>query len=465
MSPVNVVERDDAPLAMVTPGDELPAVNRSSSDLVTPVPLDGAYTYFCHVGKTAGVTIRQVLTTYYPRSLVCRARQWPELLDHNPYELLGYRLFAGHFGASFIRWFPEDLVVLTMLREPLKRVISWYRYIRRSPGTSWYEIATREAPTLATFVDHPIGGATCRNYQTAVLANDDVDPAYVGHWRSLVPGPHRESMRSSAPPLDDDEALGRALARLESCAWVGVVERFDESIALLVDALGVHPPGDIPALNVRPRSDAFEVSPEERERLTELNRLDAMLHSRACELVDERFRRLVRNKRDEWCARELASRSTALAGSLTIGLDEGLASGGWLPREHTPEGIIRRIGPSEHAWVDLPVRIPPGTQVEVLVHATTCGLALPTLALEVNDHAVPARWHVDAEGARLVGTVPAAAVAAWTRIRLTDSAALAAGDRGPGSTRRVHQGTAVRWIRLREPISGTGSSPPHDARP
>jgi hypothetical protein len=188
-----------------------------------------------------------------------------------------------------------------------------------------------------------------------------------------------------------------------------------------------------------------------RERLGELNVLDQVVYARAVELVGQRCAGLVRALRDEWCARELVSRSVGLVGSVTVGFGDPFWGDGWWPREASPVGPVRWSGPADCAWVDVPVRVVEGTRVEVLVHAAVDEVVLAGVGVEVNGVALQVARLGDPGGVRLVGVVPAAAVGPWTRVVVRTPATRRWDEVAPGSLETGRRGVAVAWIRLHEP--------------
>jgi hypothetical protein len=89
--------------------------------------------------------------------------------------------------------------------------------------------------------------------------------------------------------LSDDELLDYAKLRLSSCAFVGVTEYFDESIALLQRTFGWRIPAQVETLNAsRQKIPPEEISRECLEKIRELNNLDFQLYEHGNSIFRQR---------------------------------------------------------------------------------------------------------------------------------------------------------------------------------
>lgn len=97
---------------------------------------------FVHVGKTAGSAVREAISSQFPADQVCPYRFVREIREASRDELSNYRFFAAHIGFDTAINLGEHLV--TVLRDPVDRVLSLYYY--------WREVAPQgngRGPTLA----------------------------------------------------------------------------------------------------------------------------------------------------------------------------------------------------------------------------------------------------------------------------------------------------------------------------
>lgn len=187
------------------------------------------------------------------------------------------RVVMGHFHHGAHKFIPKECVYVTMLREPIARVLSIQRHVREHPRHSWHNELMEMGfeKFVETWADPGID-----NLQTRLLSG------------------RREDLVSMRKPSDlDQKALDDAKRNLEDCLTFGLTERFDESFIMLRRALGWKVPMYV-TLNVS--SGAKQQRPNERtmELIHERNQFDLELYRFARDLfaakVDEHGKSLQR---------------------------------------------------------------------------------------------------------------------------------------------------------------------------
>jgi hypothetical protein len=177
---------------------------------------------FVHLPKTAGTTLARIIERNYGSAAVLSlygSSTGEELATMSAAALAQFRAVMGHFSFGAHRFLPTPSPYITMLREPVDRVISHYYFVRRQPEHYLYDTARRL--TLRDFVVE-CGTEEPNNDQTRLLA---------GHC-----GP----VRSRAL---DDEMLVTAKRNLRDHVVVtGISEHFDESVVLMKRRLGWRTP-------------------------------------------------------------------------------------------------------------------------------------------------------------------------------------------------------------------------------
>jgi hypothetical protein len=225
---------------------------------------------FLHIGKTAGSTMRQILKRQFRSSerMTVRARRRPReetLADFARMpeaDRLRPRLIMGHTVFGLHEHVPRPCSYVTMVRHPVKLAVSQYRYVLRTPGHRHH--ARVQGMTLEEYVESGFA-LEMDNSQTRAIAGD-VGTPYGGCT---------------------DEMLKTAKRNLaDHFPWVGVTERFDESVVLLGRTFGWKDVRYVPA-NVA-RSSAPPTS-EQTALVERMNRLDLELYDHACRLLDERI--------------------------------------------------------------------------------------------------------------------------------------------------------------------------------
>lgn len=225
---------------------------------------------FLHLPKTGGVTLRRTLKwKYSPNMLTFETLTKPsESLGEVPLEKRrSLRVLNGHLTYGAHEHFPQDCEYITLLREPIARVISYYYYILGHPKHWRHEELVASGVSLEEFVrDSPDRGI--ENEQTRILAGRGAGELDAGEL-----GP---------------DALDEAKRNLEKFLVVGLTERFDETFILVRRALGWRFPVYVTAnvaSGAKPASDAAIESIRRR------NQLDLELYDFARERFDAEVER------------------------------------------------------------------------------------------------------------------------------------------------------------------------------
>ncbi len=201
-----------------------------------------------HVPKTAGTSFRRVLDQvcgariwYNYGTIFSRAQARAELVPP------GTRFIHGHFLAdAFDDLFPDRRLV-TWVRHPVERLLSNYYHFLRTPDMRddcCRELYERKL-SLRQFADLE----WMRNYTGHYLANK---------------------------PVADFE-------------FIGIAERFDESIRRFCEVFGFRDASRIPRENANPdrTGEAYELTPGDRAFILERNAADLAWYSQAAERLTQ----------------------------------------------------------------------------------------------------------------------------------------------------------------------------------
>ncbi|HEY1764120.1 MAG TPA: sulfotransferase family 2 domain-containing protein [Opitutaceae bacterium] len=206
-----------------------------------------------HVPKSAGTSFRRVLDE------VCGARIWYNYgtifsraqakADLVP---TGTRFIHGHFLAdAFDDLFPERSLV-TWVRDPVERLLSNYHHFLRSPDMrdDCCRALHEQKLNLRQFADLEF----MRNYTGHYLANKPV----------------------------------------EAFAFIGVAERFEESIRLFCETFGFRDAHRIPRDNTNPErgGETYPLAPEDRAYILERNEEDLAWHQKASQRLTRELARM-----------------------------------------------------------------------------------------------------------------------------------------------------------------------------
>lgn len=144
----------------------------------------------------------------------------------------------------------------------------------------------------------------------------------------------------------------------------------------------------------------------------------------------------------------------ALEGSLLVEpAAPATPGGGWLPAETLGRHRVCWTGPGRDAWVDVPVTVPAGTRVEVLVTASLDEGAADPVTVALNGLEVPLTASRHRDGILLIGAVTDGyrSPRPYTRVMIRTERTVPWNRAHPGSSDSGERGVAVAWLRLTAP--------------
>jgi len=278
-----------------------------------PMPGVPPKLFFVHIPKAAGTSLHRILRKNYPRgslhTVVDAGVSMAVLQRLSPDRKRRIRVVKGHMPFGQHVHFEEPHLYVTVVRDPVDRIVSLYHHARRTgPRHYLHEAASRMS--LAELVRADVTQET-RDHQTRFVAGEE-DPNC---------------------PLGQ-ETLARAIDNLERrFAVVGVTDRFDETLVLFRRRLGWRTIAHLP-LNVGDAGQRAALDPDAVEAIRERNALDLELYAAAKRLFEEAIAAEDASFADEVARFRKAQRRRALLArplAPAIRAAEGIARrGGWL---------------------------------------------------------------------------------------------------------------------------------------
>jgi hypothetical protein len=263
-----------------------------------------------------------------------------------------------------------------MLRNPIARVVSGYEFMRRI------------VPTRAEAMPNHLKAKsmTLKEYVTD-LDNPSMSNSQTRHLSS---GRYKD---------DPQQWLELAKERLaEEIAFVGLVERFEDSMALLSYTFGWNPVAEYQNLMVAPKRPKRELEPDVRDAIADRNALDLELYAYAKDLFESRYAQMqsslpspglpLSDRLEHHYRQRYAELKLPAAGTLEFNFNQSISGSGWHLREGD-ETPFRWIGPGTIATLDFPLACDGDRVIELEIVNAIAPDILPSLKLRVNDHRVP----------------------------------------------------------------------------
>lgn len=253
-------------------------------------PHDLAPLYFLHIPKTAGTSVRHILSEKFGDRL-CPAGMWDDFFRAPELQTNTYDAYCGHFGIDLPRFLRKRMRVFTLLREPVARTLSHYLEVRRTATHPLHKLVSTQ--TLRDFAFDPVTVPMILNFQARYLAStglalEDFAKVFTPYWDSrytLSVAFENSSCYMSPSTLKDS-----AMSALRSLEFVGITEHFDEDFLRLQQKFAF-PDISAPHNNSSlPEDVRRTIAPDVEQRIRDLTSVDAEIYSVARTLRDAAIR-------------------------------------------------------------------------------------------------------------------------------------------------------------------------------
>ena len=194
-------------------------INYSSKIVKEPIII------FQHIPKTAGTTLRYIIQYQFPPSAICElygssgspAQRIAKLQSLSKLQQQKIKIINTHVGFGLHDYLQQPCRYITFLREPVQRAVSMYYYFQKTKNPQFVELSLEE------FVRTYPG---VQNGMTKNLAG-------------IVLQTQLGTAEADRELVCDRSSLEIARANLQQhFKFVGISERFDESLLLLRQILG-----------------------------------------------------------------------------------------------------------------------------------------------------------------------------------------------------------------------------------
>lgn len=212
---------------------------------------------FLHIPKTAGTSLRQIVEQeYQPEN--CLFLYYPVYdevtMEEIHLQLPKVKVLYGHLTFGIHELLNITGKYVAFLRHPIDRVISFYKYSACDLDSSYYT-SIQNGLSLVDMLQQEVTIQT-NNHMTRILAN---------YWQE--------------DRLEDVQLVDRALENiLNNFYYVGLLERFNESIEQLGKKLNWKTSYEIPYVNANTYERQLKIDSMTQAVLEQYNYLDLLLY-------------------------------------------------------------------------------------------------------------------------------------------------------------------------------------------
>lgn len=255
--------------------------------------------YFLHIPKTAGTTLITLLDMYFDSGSILKLHEWQELLPLMPIDFSKIRFIRGHFGYSMLRILPKKPVCITMLRRPNDLIISAYKMLQRQPEDAKRFVIPQDRSISDLILGPYLEGLKNPQTHWLVIEQDIVERTKnftkneLSHYRP-------EEDEKLLPDYSYGKFLKIAKKHLSKFAFVGIVEKMEESLFLLHYTFGWNPIHNTIKENVDPVKQEPILSDEVMIKLSELIEVDNKLYDFGKKTFESRFSRMVKELKEKY---------------------------------------------------------------------------------------------------------------------------------------------------------------------
>lgn len=317
---------------------------------------------FLHIPKTAGMTVRQFLMMRFPPGQAYNVPARPAggndlpVKNEDLYELHQRRphlAYISHVPYRWLRNFPRQPHLFTILREPIDRVLSQYYFLRDLVRQGQI---LRSHPFVEQIVDVEI--------DEFVRSNSELSQVFFGEAQTRwLAGNLCWDMSEYEPRYQHTKLsrwdLWQAKRRLRRCAVVGLAHRLLDSLQLLCKTFDWPSPAEVRRENTtekRPKVD--QLDPQTLRLLETITAADRELFAEGNRLFERRMA--------EHC--KLPLRALPAPTTWNCNFDRGVPGSGWFAPE--PAGDRWYCWMEQSAWLEFRLQAAPRLAISVEIHCT-----------------------------------------------------------------------------------------------
>ena len=249
----------------------------------TLLPRDSERIVFLHIPKCGGTTLHSVLKLWYGKNQM-HAERFNELYYQDIMGLGSRRVFSGHFDFYSTSFIPGPKTFISVLRDPMDRLISLYNF-NRAHGSKIIEQKNLQHGRWANEYDidsyfaHPI-----------IRSHHLINNSMMRHF-SNIPQIDNSLLPPSMQSVGLDEMLDQAIENLSKFAFIGFMDQYESDVVRLARVLSMTAPRELHKEQVldnimdtnlaMKRIEKQRPSPASLEAMEELIAYDRIFYARA----------------------------------------------------------------------------------------------------------------------------------------------------------------------------------------
>ncbi len=369
--------------------------------------------YFLHIPKTAGTTFATVLESYFDLDSICPEQLWHELLPEKKLNFSKYKLIWGHYGYCLYQILPKKPIYITMLRDPIEQTISSIEHRIRDPDLRLKHLNEFIGKTLLEILtDSKIKLSTDPQTNYIGLDPDVSSMIDLSNRESIFNFNFAKTLKLTKSKTTHDDLIKTSIQNLSKFAFVGIAEKFEESLFLLYYTFGWRPMPSLWKLNVtQKKTKRSTLPPEALQKIIDATQLDKKLHEFGVKLFEERYSKMVEDLKGKYYETSFASlpfremmykmlekhyesclheSHTKPAKSIDYDFRQKLSGTGWYWREILEENgnAFRWTGPETSSTIDFPLAKEEDLVIQLRVLRYLSQDVIDSIKLKVNDQPI-----------------------------------------------------------------------------
>ncbi|TWA77018.1 sulfotransferase family protein [Azospirillum brasilense] len=300
--------------------------------------------YFLHIPKCAGTSFRTWMENNFHRDDILSLWDDVNISRIPPSVLRTKKCISSHSG-----WWPMDYLenthrVVTVLRDPVERTVSSYRYILQTSHHMLSDTANRM--DILDFFRHPRIRRYMANWQTRHLAFQSIqESTAVQEYDTPV---DKEYFVNSY----DENSLEIAKENIRNIDFLGTSKTVNELMHSICHFYGWYPPERLPKFNITQAEFTANTTPEVLDEIRSINLVDQAVYDFAIEEIKRRD--LQKFSRDETISKFIKrmNMQNRQSGDFRFDFNDQFSGEGWYGRESEQNGYtVRWTGPENSSSV------------------------------------------------------------------------------------------------------------------